>query len=199
MDQEIKLAILTQEGVPDAIWSDFLNHCHTPGAEDVHVKKLPPEPKCGILELIPAAIALYLAKPFFDSFLKSLGTDAYAKTKSRLAQTFSNTNSLNLTIAASGAKKIGKGTSYSRIFSIHSNTLDGRAIKFLMPDKPTEEQSEEIIGSLIDQMAAYYETSEDSEILNIILDSESRGNVYLSYSFESKSWFEVTTMDLLGH
>lgn len=148
---------------------------------------------------MPAAIALYLAKSFFDSFLKSLGADAYAKTKLLLAKTFSNTNSLNLTIVASGEGKIGKGTNYSRIFSIHSNTLDGRSIKFLMPDNPTEEQSEEIIGSLIDQMAAYYETSEDSQILNIILKSESRGTMYLSYSFDSKSWFEVTTMDPLGH
>lgn len=198
MDENLKIGILTQEGVPDSIWAAFLNHCHSPGTDDTKVHKRPPAPMAGILELMPAAIALYLAKPFFDSFLKNLGSDAYAQTKILLARTFSNTSNLSLTISASGKDKLKKSNSYSRVFSIHSNTNDGRPIKFLMPEHPTEEVSQEIIGSLIDEMAEYHAGSENSSILKVVSSSQSRGIMYLSYSFETKTWSEITTLDLLG-
>ncbi|MEO0414460.1 MAG: hypothetical protein AAF226_05855 [Verrucomicrobiota bacterium] len=196
MNLNTSVAGLTSDEIPEEIYSGFCDYCRGDGDFDVQVIKKPSEPMAGIIELLPAAIAVYLAKPFFDSFLKSLGSDAYTVVKDKLSKILLKSKSINSIALASSDLKVSEPREFSRVFSIHSNSIDGRPIKFLMPLNPSEDESQQIVGALIDDMNAYFSDDANSTIRMLISDSTTRGIMYFRYSFEAATWEELSSLEI---
>ena len=71
------IALLHVDSVPTEYFRDFVETVRSEKL-DFRVLERPSVPMAGIEWLMPTAIFVYLAKPYFESFLKEMGKDHYA-------------------------------------------------------------------------------------------------------------------------
>jgi hypothetical protein len=92
---------------------------------------------------LPTALALYVAKPFFESFLSEAGKDCYGYLKELISQALVNAKRLesNLAIATqpSGPTKVRNNTQ-SKFISVTIVVQQNVAIKFLFDKKLTTDE-----------------------------------------------------------
>jgi len=88
-------------------------------------------------DYIPTALIVFLAKPFFDAFLKKAGEDSYVTFKKGLASLVKKAAAIKVTIFASAEKKVDPKYPYSHVVSIYSKSADGFTLKFLFSREAT--------------------------------------------------------------
>lgn len=122
----------------------------------VEVESRPNEPFMGLEWAIPAAIILYIGKPYIDQLLKEAATDHYRLAKGALSKfaRLALTIKQQMIVSSQSPNKLRSDNRVSNSFTIDSKTIDGRPIKFLF---------------LPDRDEAYYQTCTD-QIFNVLLD-----------------------------
>ena len=87
--------------------------------------------------VIPTAFAVYILKPYFDSFLSEAGKDHYNLLKNCLNKFIKKGKQTQATLIASSHSpdKLSKTYSQSLIISIEFQTINNRHIKLLFDDK----------------------------------------------------------------
>ena len=120
------------EDIPEHVILDFVQELDEANVT-VNVESRPNEPFMAFEWAIPAAIIAYLAKPYIDGLLKEAAKDHYAMAKEKLskfAQRISKVKQIMI-VSSLSPNKLRKDNPVSNSFSIWSETIDGRPLKFL--------------------------------------------------------------------
>lgn len=145
--------------LPEEPFEAFATAVRRPGLR-LKVEASPPfGPMAGVEWLLPTAVVLFFAKSYFDSFLKEMGKDHYDSLKigcHSLWQAFVGPER-EITVHLVGTRgKINPNSTYSHLFSIYSETPDGRRIKFLFEDNSDRESFMEELGAVITALEEFH-------------------------------------------
>lgn len=146
------LAVLYVDNIPLEYFSDFTDAVKAEGLDLVVESRPSGIPYAGIEWLMPSAIVAYLAKPYFESFLKEMGKDHYGLVKHGLQKLYTRVAGSKAPEISliSTAGKTNRDQPYSLFFSVVVEGPQGRLFKLLIP-KPIEKQDYE------DAVAAFLE------------------------------------------
>jgi len=138
---------------------------------------------------LPTAIAVFLGKPYFESFLKEMGKDHYTLLKNALSglcvKTVSNRR-FEPVILTSSPKKTNKNNPYTLSFSIMADTGDGYNFKLMLPKLNDGFNYQKATDKFLDFVAEYHSERELSRAFEIIKFSKiPGGTVLVRYNPES--------------
>jgi hypothetical protein len=148
MNQETQIHIQHLKGLPPQLVEDFCSSLDSLAIPyELYEKEL--TPYAAVEDYITAAIAIYLAKPFLESFLKEAGKDSYFLFKSSISKLIKRASEIKMGVLVAGAKKIDYTNSNSKAISIHAEAFDGSNVKFLIPKDLSESESEDVINQAL--------------------------------------------------
>jgi hypothetical protein len=137
-------------------------------ADGLNLKIVEEEPQiwASLEWAVPGLIAAYLAKPYFESFLKEMGKDHYLLFKNWIKKTSSNSRLIRTTrVTSRGATdKIDKDNTQSRAFSLYLQTYEGRTIKLLFDESLAEKAWNENIDLMLDWVMQNHEKYPNDEL-----------------------------------
>ena len=180
MNSNTQIGIGRLSLVPDELLTDFqaLLENHSVPHE---IQVTEPQIRMSMEDYIPTALVVFLAKPFFDAFLKEAGKDTYVLLKQKLASLFQRANELPIISITSAGEKIANPHESSRIVSIYTVSSSGQRLKFLFPKNATEEVYSSLFESLTQLVKEDYDTPEKSR-LSLILTPKRRYLQVLRYT-----------------
>lgn len=119
----------------------------------------------GVEWLIPTAIVAYIAKPYFESFLKEMGKDHYGLIKEGLKKIYAKVAGVDAPkmSVVSSAGKSNKEQPYSMFFSVVVEGPQGNTFKLLIPRPISESQYEIAIGAFLDFTQRLYSNGMDEQ------------------------------------
>jgi hypothetical protein len=124
------LHILHFDDVPAPLIEGFVNDCKKVSIDPI-VESKPSSPYNALEDYIPTAIALFIAKPFLEAFLKKAGEDSYSVLKTALKSLLKKASQVKVHIFASAPGKFDPNYPFSRYISIYSKTPQGVTLKFI--------------------------------------------------------------------
>lgn len=133
------LIVFHSESVPSEYFDDFVVAVRSERLE-CHVQARPDEPFATLEWLMPTVIVAYVAKPYFESFLKEMGKDHYAVLKDAFKRLYSRVagpKSPEVSLVSAGGKASSEQP-YSLFFSIVAEGPHDVRFKLLIP-RPIEE------------------------------------------------------------
>lgn len=138
---------------------------------------------------VPTAIAVFLGKPYFESFLKEMGRDHYALLKSGISDLCIKTVSkrrFEPVLMASNEGKINPSNPYTLSFSVMAETESGYDFKLLLPKLSDSFDYQKATEKFIDFVADYHSDGELSQAFEIIsLSGIPGGTVLVRYNSET--------------
>jgi hypothetical protein len=137
---------------------------------------------------IPTALVIFIAKPFFNAFLKKAGEDSYALFKRGLAALVTRASRINVRMISSNPQKISKTSPFSRVISIYSYSASGARIKFLLPAEASEDECLQIIDSILMLLRENHTGASSDQLSRMMLVTKTRSLKVLRYDFDSASW-----------
>jgi hypothetical protein len=156
-DEKPTIALLYPASCPDDAMEEFLTDLAEQGIA-VPVRRDDRWPMAGLEDWLVTLAAVYLAKPFFESFLKEAGRDAYVALKRSIARFwpvfFGKDRQVRVRVAASAPKKLSSGR-FSRAFSLMARTSEGM-IKLALRDDATREELDEAIATFLALLEQVY-------------------------------------------
>lgn len=146
------LAVLHVDNIPLEYFSDFTDAVKAEGLELAVESRPSGIPYAGIEWLMPTAIAAYLAKPYFESFLKEMGKDHYGLVKEGLKKLYTRVASSKAPEVSliSTAGKVNKDQPYSLFFSVVFEGPQGSFFKLLIPRPIEKTEYETAITAFLD-------------------------------------------------
>ena len=181
------LLISRQEDIHEALLEEFvatLNALFIPFETEQRERTV----HASLEYYIPTALVVFLAKPFFDGFLKKAGEDAYAAFKRAFAALVSKASSIAIRVVRSAPAKIADVSPYSRVISIYAHTASGIRLKFLLPATTTEAEALIVLDSLLSLLQDHY-SSPGTDTLSVILStSKTRFLRVLHYDAATNTW-----------
>lgn len=173
------LMLAHESGVSPKLIGDFADECRLLGIEP-QIETRESRAYNALEDYIPTAIMLFLAKPFFDGFLKKAGEDSYAALKKALAGLIKKAASVRLMVFASGEGKIDPQYPFSRYVAIYSKSPEGTTLKFLFHTEGDEEYFNASTESLCEMLRSGNLLRPDHRPL---------GGLYIFYyDKQSKTW-----------
>ena len=112
--------------------------------------------RAGIEWLVPTAVIVYIAKPYFDSFLSEMGKDHYAIVKTALNNLRARISARyrdRLKVVSSSGKFSKDSEKYSPIFSIEAESSSGYRYKLLIQTEIDEKNFSLALDAFLDLMA----------------------------------------------
>lgn len=162
------------------VYSPFVDECRRLGVEPQVHPRVGGNAFAAAEDYIPTALMVFLAKPFFDAFLKKAGEDSYAAFKKALAALLKRARGIKVTVVAFGDKKVDPTYPFSRVVSIYSKAPDGSTLKFLFLAEGDEEYLDSSAAALCDMLR--HGTLP-------VPDSRPAGGIHiLYYDRQSKRW-----------
>ena len=194
VDTKSHIALLHSSEVPAGLLDEFCASVNVDSLRLERVSRPEPSPQMGIEWLAFPAIAVFLLKPYFDSFLKEAGKDHYHGLKKALkglwGQLFSKDRKFQATIVtASGVKKL----EYSMLFAIYAAVDDGKLVKLLIPEECSEEEYSAIIEVFLNFVESCHSEKSENKITINLNPERGSGNITLvAYDKKSKSLRNVS-------
>lgn len=138
----------------------------------------------GIEWLMPTAVLVYVAKPYFESFLKEMGKDHYDLLKkgfNKLYERFAGPRASDVKAVATQGKS-SKDQPYSLFFSVVAEAPDGVRLKLLIP-RPIEQAEYEIaISGFLDLVQSTYGGDVPEDVATTFKDAPiTSGTVLVTY------------------
>ncbi len=138
MTDKIHIVLTYQDPLIDSgVVSDFADDIRTAGL-NVRVKSVPfMQYRAGIEWLLPTAIVAYLAKPYFESFLREMGKDHYALAKQAFSNLLTRITAKygdRLRIMSPQGKRGEESQQYSPIFSIEAESSELLRVRSILLD-----------------------------------------------------------------
>lgn len=152
------LAVVLEEGIPDEPFVEFKDAVSASGLDVVLESRPAAGPYAGVEWFIPTAIVFFVAKSYFDGFLKEAGKDHYQVLRSKLSKTAAKTmQSPRIEPVLVGAEgKVRKDSPYSLALSIYAEANDGNTFKLLLPKPSYQPDYEEIVCSFLNFLDDYH-------------------------------------------
>ena len=183
-----QLLIVHDENASLEILDRFSQNIHMESL-DFRRQSLPSRGPQSSLELLGfSAIVLFIAKPYFEGFLKEAGKDHYNILKREIQNLWRKLTKLtnennDYQFAVITSKGIVK-TEYSLLFSICAQINNGVTVKFLLREDWSENEYEAAINAFLKLIKSYH--SSDSE-LSIDIDNERNYFRQILISFDAET------------
>ena len=186
---------------PDYFPEDFGN-IMSDGIEnellDLRIERKEPTVWAASEWIIPGIVAVYILKPYFESFLKEAGKDHYLLLKNKLNDILSKTKKMEVnTVTSTGTtNKIDNSNTQSKAISIFIQTEKRIMIKLLYDNElelETWQNSTDIFLNLVDGHYKKLEGNSLSEYLNQ-LDSDKNQTIYGIIDPISKNWILINNL-----
>ncbi len=181
--------------IPDDIVDEFVAAVSASGLS-LSVEREDEVPiQAGLEWLAPTALIVFLAKPYFQSFLSEMGKDHYNLLKKALKTMASSLlgrsrPKINL-IQSSG--KIKSSGQYSPAFSIYLEVSEKLTLKLLFPTELEEQKIHEIIEAYLDFIEGLYTGQIDEGVMQKLGGGRAIGKTMLiTYDIEAK---EISPID----
>lgn len=138
---------------------------------------------------IPTAIAVFLGKPYFESFLKEMGKDHYNLLKKGISELCVKTVSsrrFEPALMSSPGGKINQNNPYTLSFSVMAETGSGYNFKLLLPKLSNGFDYHKATDMFMDFIADYHSDGELSQAFEIIkLIGVPGGTILVKYNPET--------------
>ena len=135
----------------------------------------------GIEWLMPTIVLAYVAKPYFESFLKEMGKDHYDLLKkgiNKLYWWFVGPRAPDVKIVATQGKS-SKDQPYSLFFSVVAEASNGTCLKLLIP-RPIDQAEYEIATSkFLDLVQGTYSGKTEAGVAEALTNAPIAGNTVL--------------------
>lgn len=186
---------------PDYFPEDFGN-IMSDGIEndllDLRIERKEPTAWAASEWIIPGIVAVYILKPYFESFLKEAGKDHYLLLKKKLNDILSKAKKMEVnTITSSGTtNKIDNSNTQSKAISIFVQTEKRIMIKLLYDnnlDLETWQNATENFLNLVEEHYENFQANPLSEYLNQ-LDDKRNKTIYAIIDPESKNWTLINNL-----
>lgn len=148
--------------------------------------------------IIPGIVAVYILKPYFESFLKEAGKEHYLLLKNKLNSILAKTKNMNInTITAKETtEKIDNSNTQSKAISIFIQTKNGIVIKLLYDNTLDLETWQKSTIDFLNLIEDHYENAKDNpltEYLNKLEPSRNR-TIYGIIDPDSKNWILINNI-----
>lgn len=138
---------------------------------------------------IPTAIAVFLGKPYFESFLKEMGKDHYTLLKKGISNLCFKTVSsrrFEPILMSCQDGKLNQNNPYTLSFSVMAETGSGYNFKLLLPKLNEDFDYHKATEKFMDFIADYHSDGELSQAFEIIrLSGVPGGTVLVRYNPET--------------
>jgi hypothetical protein len=155
-------------------------------------KKPYPQMWNGIDWLLPTAIAVYIFKPYFESFLKEAGKDHYSILKESLSKLLkpAKESPVKTVVSRLSPEKINQTNQQSKTISIHIEVNNGRRIKLLFDDKLSIDDWVGGLNSFLELTERHYlEYPKDELTLKIdALNAKDDPQIFGTINPQTKEW-----------
>lgn len=162
MSENIHVALLHRRGLCASAITRFQREIESAGLE-IELEEQPQMIKAAAYEwLAPTAIAVFLAKSYFDSFLGEAGKDHYHMLKEaivRLGQNFFGDKAPTTTIIHTEGKIDSKTIKYSSTFSIYAELGNGKTVKLLIESDIDPKD----LGTIVDKFLSFLHQMHDGQ------------------------------------
>ena len=165
---------------------------------DLRVERKEPTAWAASEWIIPGIVAVYILKPYFESFLKEAGKDHYLLLKNKLNSILAKTKNMNInTITAKETtEKINNSNTQSKAISIFIQTKNGIVIKLLYDNTLDLETWQKSTIDFLNLIEDHYENAKDNpltEYLNKLEPSRNR-TIYGIIDPDSKNWILINNI-----
>lgn len=120
-------------------------------------EKRRPMPYAAMEWIVPTACFVYIAKSYFDGFLKEAGKDHFLVLKNWLKKVAANGKDVKFSKVTSKGVSDSRAYNQSLTLSLLVTTKNNRTIKLLFDNELSKEDWEEAIDSLLDYVIDNYE------------------------------------------
>lgn len=156
--QKPDIGLIYNEHLPNDLFEDFKKSLEHDGLS-LEVQAIPdPGPFACAEWFIPSLIMVFIAKSYFDGFLKEAGKDHYGILKKKLSETTQKAMQIPriepILFATEG--KTSKNNPYSLAFSIFAEANDGNRFKLLLPKPSDYNNYTEIVSTFLDFLNDYH-------------------------------------------
>ena len=185
------VALDCPENIPDVLLDNLTADLKN-SAIQFKVRKLPFSAYNSLEWALPCAIAAYILKPYFDSFLSEAGKDHYSLIKKWLKKVVQTDRQIKVhKIAAPQSKdKLDSTYSQSKSISIYCQTKDEKIIKMLFDETLSNEDWEQAIDKFIDTMIDNYKNFPNDQLSGKVSSQKK-----IIYAFIDKDTKELIFMD----
>jgi len=151
------IGISYPSGFPEYYINDIFESIKSPGLK-IDIRKEEPAIFASVEWMVPTFFAVYLLKPYFESFLAEAGKDHYLLLKKGLKELAKRVKGIGARtiVSSQSPDKVAKNNDQSKIFSISIQTKSGRIIKLLFDNTLSEEDWDEAIDTLFEYVAENY-------------------------------------------
>lgn len=147
-------------------------------------------PYAGIEWLMPTMVVVFIAKAYFDGFLKEAGKDHYQILKTglaKLSEKFDRKNMPEARLVFTKGKAKDEIPKFSLIYSVYAELEEGITAKLLLNTDFTAEQCNEAISSFLDFLQDAHEGNLTPSSVNGLSNAQLVGRTLLvTYSPEFK-------------
>ncbi|GAB2526802.1 hypothetical protein [Rufibacter soli] len=163
--EEAHIGIICPDNFPDTILDEIINEIDEPTLK-IAVSKVPRTPFAAIEWTVPTIVIAYLAKPYFEEFLKEAGKDHYHKLSKWLKKIVTNSKNMKVTTitSAGSTHKVDTSYSQSKAISLIIQTKSGKPIKLLFDDNLDKEDWECAVDSMLEFIIDNYEKYPNDEL-----------------------------------
>lgn len=134
---------------------------------------------------LPTLVITYLAKPFFDAFLKEAGKDSYAALKSGILYLFEQ---------YLGSNPEPRNKRRSQFFSIQFHDIQERSIKCIFPEPVSLDEYSKMLDDLYDLIIEDLESHSHGKLGQMISKVDGYGASYfIEYCPETSRWIAIDT------
>jgi hypothetical protein len=187
-DSGTHLAIVQIDTVPEEFLRDFTTIVRT-GGLSLLVQSRPSLPYAGIEWFMPTALFVYIAKSYFESFLKEMGKDHYEVLKNGLRglhKRVAGPDALEVTFVSS-ADKVPREQPYSLFFSVVVEGPEGNRFKLLIPRPITEAEFGTAILAFLEFAEQLHSRKLEKGTATAIMDiSKIGGTVLMAFDTSEK-------------
>lgn len=202
MNTHPHLVLLHEDSIPREFFAEFEHTIATDGLE-IQVKSRPTGTVfAGIEWLMPTAIVAYIAKPYFESFLKEMGKDHYDLLKRGLKKLYSRVagpKTPKVTLVST-AGKTAKEQPYSFYFSVVTEVTDKVRFKLLVPQPITELEYETLISAYLYFVEhVHADTLHEESLMRFKNAPNLGGTILVRYDAAAKAIFPVDPLESHRH
>jgi hypothetical protein len=181
------IAISYMKGIPETVIKEFTLTVSSPNLE-LYSEERKSDTYAGLEWYIPAALMVYLAKSYFDGFLKEMGKDHYVLLKKGLLLLGSKLlgkSAPEVTVIGSPGK-VSATRLYSLNFSIIAEAEGRQKFKLLLQQNVSEQELDKILDAFLNFLEAYHRGDLSPEVLEKLSNARVAGGT-LMLTFDSDS------------
>lgn len=183
------IGVVYTDKIEDSFFDEFVSTLYQEDLDLQVIGRPEPGPFACAEWFIPTVVAVFISKPYFQSFLKEMGKDHYHLVKKGVSELCAKTVSsrrFEPVLMSSSGGKINEKNPYTLSFSILAESGSGYTFKLLIPKFGDDYNYQKATESFLDFVAEYHSEGDLSRAADIIKGTGMPGGTILvSYNTET--------------